>query len=170
MKIRGFEKISIEQWIKDIKDEFYLDSVIATEMYKNISLPKRATAHSAGYDFFSPIEFELEPNKDIKIPLGIKSYMQEGEVLLIHPRSSLGFKYYCKIANEIPVIDGDYYDNEKNEGHIWLKIRNEGDITMKINEGDAICQGIFMPYLLSDGDSFEGNKRVGGMGSTTTTK
>ncbi|MCF8009453.1 MAG: hypothetical protein K9K32_06775, partial [Halanaerobiales bacterium] len=106
------------------------------------------------------------PGSEIKIPTGIKAYMQPDEVLFAYPRSSLGFKYYCRLANTIGVIDADYYNNEDNEGHIWIKIRNEGDKQMKIKCGEAICQVIFQKYLLVDGDSFEGERRKGGIGST----
>ena len=39
---------------------------------------------------------------------------------------------------------------------------------MIIKQGEAIAQAIFQKYLLVDGDSFDnGDKRVGGLGSTT---
>lgn len=176
-KMRGFEKISKDQLEKDFNEIIFINKYgenaylklkeeIINREYKNITLPKRATAKSAGYDIYSPIEFYLEPNEEIKLPTGIKSYMQSNEVLFAYPRSSLGFKYYCRLANTIGVIDSDYYNNEDNEGHIWIKIRNESDKIMQIEEGEAICQMIFQKYLLSDGDNFEGNKREGGIGST----
>ncbi|NFH00752.1 hypothetical protein FC831_10575 [Clostridium botulinum] len=62
----------------------------------------------------------------------------------------------------------DYYNNPKNEGHMFVKIRNEGDESMTIKQGDGMCQMIFMPFLLVDGDDFEtGDIREGGFGSTT---
>ena len=30
---------------------------------KNITLPRRATKHSVGYDFYSPIDYTLKPNE-----------------------------------------------------------------------------------------------------------
>ena len=166
MKIRGFETVSQSQYDKDLKEEilntFHLDDCTLHEYLK---LPKRATALSAGYDVFSTLEFNLQPNEDIKLPTGIKSYMQNDEVLKAHPRSSLGFKYYLRFANTIPVIDADYIFS-KNEGHIWIKLRNEGSKVLSIKKGEAICQFIFEKCLLADGDSYEGEKRDGGMGST----
>ena len=39
---------------------------------------------------------------------------------------------------------------------------------MTIKQGDGMCQMIFMPFLLVDGDNFEtGDIREGGFGSTT---
>ena len=157
MKTRGFEIISKQQFEKDCGDNF---------QYEDIKLPRRATAKSAGYDMYSLIDFTLQPGKDAKLPTGIKSYMLHNEALFAYPRSSLGFKYYCRLANTIGVVDADFYNNEDNEGHIWIKIRNESDKPMVIRKGEAIVQLIFQKYLLADGDSFTGDERKGGFGST----
>lgn len=154
---RGFEMISQRQMNKDFE----------TDIEYEIKLPKRSTKESAGYDIFSPVDILLKPNEEIKVPTGLKVHMQKGEVLLIFPRSGLGFKYYTRLANTIGVIDSDYI-NSDNEGHMWVKLRNEGDKDLFINQGDAFCQAIFMPFLLADGDNFEqGEDRNGGFGSTT---
>lgn len=137
------------------------------DSYLKIKLPKRATSHSAGYDVYATEDFILCPNKDIKIPTGWKAYMMEDEKLVFHPRGGLGFKYYLRLANTTGIGDSDYYNNEGNEGHYWVKIRNEGDKELYIKEGDAIAQCIFEKYLLVDGDDFEGNTRIGGFGSTS---
>lgn len=153
---RGFEMISQRQMNKDFE----------TDIEYEIKLPKRSTKESAGYDIFSPVDILLKPNEEIKVPTGLKVHMQKGEALLIFPRSGLGFKYYTRLANTIGVIDSDYI-NSDNEGHIWVKLRNEGDKDLFINQGDAFCQAIFMPFLLVDGDNFDdGEDRNGGFGST----
>ena len=157
MSSRGFEMISQRQMNKDFE----------TDIEFEIKLPKRSTKESAGYDIFSPVDILLKPNEEIKVPTGLKVHMQKGEVLLIFPRSGLGFKYYTRLANTIGVIDSDYI-NSDNEGHMWVKLRNEGDKDLFINQGDAFCQAIFMPFLLVDGDNFDdGEDRNGGFGSTT---
>ncbi|WP_252241513.1 hypothetical protein [Clostridium sp. ZBS18] len=159
IKLRGFEFISMEQGLKDF--EISMDKV-------SLKLPKRGTCKSAGYDIFAPYDITLQPNEEINVPTGLKAYMQDGEALFAFPRSGLGFKYYCRLANTIGVIDQDYYNNSKNEGHMFVKIRNEGDKPMTIKQGDGMCQMIFMPFLLVDGDNFEtGDIREGGFGSTT---
>lgn len=156
-RTRGFEIISKEQYNKDFDKNMEIQ----------IKLPKRSTKESAGYDVYAPFEIHLKPNEDVKIPTGLRAYMKQGEVLLVFPRSGLGFKYYTRIANTIGVIDSDYY-NSDNEGHIFVKIRNEGDKELNIKRGEAFCQMIFMPFLLVDGDSFDnGNVRNGGFGSTS---
>lgn len=154
---RGFEIISKEQFNKDFDKNMEI----------TIKLPKRSTKESAGYDIFAPFDIDLPVGKDIKIPTGLRVHMQKGEFLAIVPRSGLGFKYYSRLANTIGIIDSDY-KNSDNEGHMWVKLRNEGEKDLYIKQGEAFCQAIFMPFLLVDGDDFEyGENRNGGFGSTT---
>lgn len=156
---RGFRFISEEQYNVDFYN-FNKNS------FTSIKLPKRATKLSAGYDCYSPIDIHLMPGEDTLIPTGISAYMEPGEVLMAFPRSGLGLKYYCRLANTVGIIDADYIQSD-NEGHIFLKMRNEGDNPIFIKQGDAMCQFIFMPFLLADEDSFDnGNDRNGGFGST----
>src|SRR5690606_13930289 len=157
-KKRGFEKISFEQYVKDVGGERHE----LAEEYLDIKLPQRATSKSAGYDFYSPFSFELEPGETIKIPTGIKAYMQDDEVLKIYIRSSLGFKYDVTLSNNVGIIDADYA-NALNEGHIWIKLINHGDKTLSINKGEAIAQGIFDKYLKVDNDTPVKDERVGGI-------
>lgn len=165
---RGFEKISEEQWLKDFTSALmdYSKLIIFAENENlKVDLPKRATKNSAGYDVFSPFAFELKPNEEIKIPTGFKAYMNNKEKLVFHTRSGNGFKY-IRLANGTGIGDSDYYDCESNEGHYWVKLRNEGNKNFSVNIGDAIAQCIFENYLLIDGDNHIGNNRVGGFGST----
>lgn len=165
-KIRGFEKISLDQFKKDLEIEIFDKNENSVEdIYNSILLPKRATKNSAGYDVYSPFSFTLNPNESIKIPTGIKAYMLEDEYIKIVPRSSLGFKHFIRLANTIGIGDSDYYNNSGNEGHYFVKIRNEGITSLSIKKGDAICQIIFEKFLLADNDDVE-NERRGGIGST----
>lgn len=126
--------------------------------------PSRATKYSAGYDFYSPIEFQLAPGESIVVETYVAAYMQEDEYLAIYPRSGQGFKFYARLANTVGVIDKDFFPKT-----IKVKIRNESsDQTLTIEKDQAFCQGIFSKYLLTDDDSFEGQERNGGFGSTDT--
>lgn len=166
MKIRGFEKISKGQFMSDFISVFNWCENNAEFVYNElIKLPKRGTAKSAGYDVFAPIGFELKPHEEIKLPTGIRAYMLQDEYLKAHPRSGQGFKYYVRLANTTGIIDSDYIESD-NEGHIWVKLRNEGHKNYEVQAGDGICQMIFSKYLLADGDDYTGEKRNGGFGST----
>ncbi len=158
MSIARFEKVSKQQFIKDLNKEN------ASEIFEQISLPKRATKGSAGYDFTCPIDIEIKPNEMIKIPTGIRCYMEQGYVLNIYPRSSLGMKYQMYLTNTTGIIDSDYY-NAQNEGHIIISIVNKGDKILSINKGERFVQGIFLKYYTADEEEIV-NTRQGGFGST----
>lgn len=163
MKIAAkFEFVSKEQYLKDF--EFKED---ACEVYSKLKKPHRATVMSAGYDFYSPIDFHLEPGMTIKIPTGIRARMPEDYVLMIYPRSGLGFKYRLQLNNTVGVIDSDYY-NALNEGHIMIKITNDSNEgkALDIKAGEGFAQGIFMQYGIVEDDDAN-DIRVGGFGSTT---
>ena len=165
-KVAKFEKVSFEQYEKDFKDRIGASKDI-NKVYADIIIPKRATVGSAGYDFFAPIEITLAPNETITVPTGIRAKINEGYVLLIFPRSGLGFKYRLQLDNTVGVIDADYY-GAKNEGHILVKITNDSkeNKTLTIPKGTGFAQGIFMPFGITVDDSTS-DIREGGMGSTT---
>ena len=156
--MRKFEKISFEQFSKDISCD--------KTLYNEYSLPKRGTKRSAGYDFYSLFDYTLKPQEMLKIPTGIKACMEDDEVLLLLDRSSMGFKYNVRMCNQVGVIDSDYYNSINNEGHIFIKIQNEGLKDFEIKKGDAICQGIFVKYLTIDNEEEIKKDRIGGIGST----
>lgn len=173
-RVAKFEKVTYGQFEKDWLDTFNvpeLDTATKREIesiYEAINLPARATKFSAGYDFVSPLTFTLNPGETIKIPTGIRCGMNTDWVLMIYPRSGLGFKYQLSICNTIPVVDADYYFSN-NEGHIFVKLVNRGDKSVHINLGDAFAQGIFMEYGITEDDRVE-TSRNGGFGSTDKNK
>lgn len=155
---RYFEKISFEQ--------FKIDCSNDKKIYNNFSLPKRSTKNSAGYDFFSIYDLVLKPKETMKIPTGVKVNMNNDEVLMLFVRSSMGFKYNIRMCNQVGILDSDYYNNASNEGHIWIKIQNEGDKEYIVKKGEAICQGVFTKFLTVDNEEEINNERKGGFGST----
>lgn len=156
MKLAKFDKVSLQQYMSV--------GGSSTEQYHSIKLPHRATACSAGYDFYAPAEVVLEPHQTVKIATGIRAFMPSNWVLLILPRSGLGFSYRLRLDNTVGVIDADYVDSD-NEGHIFIKLTNEGDRQLHIPAGSAFAQGIFTQYLLTEDDDTTAI-RNGGMGST----
>ena len=171
--IAQFEKVSFNQWKNDIlsgdfKDIFsrFPDTALK-QVYDSIKLPKRATAGSAGYDFYLPMPMlDIPTNTSITIPTGIRCKMDEGWALKIYPRSGHGFKYGIHLANTVGIIDADYY-GANNEGHINVKLINDSSIKKPIElvQGDAFCQGVFVPYGTTVDDEASA-KRQGGFGST----
>ena len=166
--VAKFEKVTWGQYCDSKKWDpaSVLTEASRTKEYDDLKLPRRATKGSAGYDFFAPFDFSLEPGETIKIPTGIKAKISEGFVLKEYPRSSLGFNYRVRLDNTVGIIDSDYYNNEKNEGHIFIKITNEGNKTLEVKKGDAFCQGIFSEYFLAEEEEVT-EERTGGIGSTS---
>ena len=147
MRNRGFEIVS------DFKD-------------KHINLPTRKTSKSAGYDIEAAEDKIIKAGQMAVIATGLKAYMQDDEYLGIHIRSSLAFKKNLNLVNSQGVIDADYYNNEANEGHMYVQLINFGLVDQHIQKGERIAQGIFSAYLISDNDEGGVAERNGGFGSS----
>ncbi len=154
--MRKFEKITQDNYEASCKNGI---------KYEEIKLPQRATRYSAGYDFYSVIDFTLKPGEKIKIPTGIRAFMNNDDFLAIYIRSSLGFKHDIRLSNSTGIIDADYV-KANNEGHIFIALYNGGDNVVEIKKGEAFAQGIFQKYYLVDNEENVKNERNGGIGST----
>lgn len=172
-KIRGFE-------------------IVSKYEKEGIQLPERATKGSAGYDLAAsePMVIpsmwnvlqknngltkiqegkSVEENKDFLkstlVPTGVKAYMPENEFLMLVNRSSNPLKNHLSLPNGIGIIDSDYYNNDKNEGEIFVQLINYGLKDYTVEKGDRIAQGIFMPYQTVDGEPDVLGERTGGFGSS----
>ena len=155
--MRKFEKISFEQFKKDICDD--------EKLYESYELPKRKTKNAAAYDFNSLVDVTLKPGESYMFATGVKAALEPDDVLLIVVRSS-AVKNYTRMVNQIGVIDSDYYNNINNEGHIFIKLRNEGEQDYTINLGTGIAQGMIIKYLTVDDEEEVTTEREGGFGST----
>ena len=137
---------------------------------KQINLPIRKTKYSAGYDMEAAEDTVIPSFKKGMNPTlvktGLKAYMEDDEMLLIYNRSSNPKKKGLILANSVGVIDKDYYGNPDNDGHIMFAFYNIKDEDVEIKKGEAIGQGIFQKYLVTDDDIAEG-ERTGGFGSTS---
>ena len=131
----------------------------------NARLPERATAHSAGYDFFCNKEQSIAPGEIKVIWTGVKAYMPEDEVLLAFNRSSNAKKKGLILANGVGVIDCDYYNNPDNEGEVGFCFLNRTNETVVLQEGEKLGQCMFTKFAVADND-ISGGKRTGGFGST----
>ena len=167
-RIAKFHKVSEARFVEDWKDTFgEVSAEEVKEIYEGISLPVRATAGSAGYDFFAPVKVTLQPGETVKIPTGIRVEMEQDWVLKCYPRSGLGFKYRLQLNNTVGIIDSDYFYSD-NEGHIFAKLTNDTNEgkTLVIPAGTGFMQGIFVEYGITFDDDVT-NVRNGGLGSTT---
>ena len=164
-RVARFYKVSEAQFEEGWQDTF--GQAADADVYEKLKLPERATAGSAGYDFFSPLTFSLAPGETIKIPTGVRAEIREGWVLQCYPRSGLGFKYRLQLNNTVGIIDSDYFYSD-NEGHIFAKITNDSKDgkTLTVEAGQGFMQGIFVPFGITEDDNVTA-VRNGGFGSTT---
>ena len=132
---------------------------------ESIILPKRQTKNSAGYDFYVAKDTTIKAHSIALIPTGVKAYMENDEVLKIYVRSSMPFKRGLTLANNVGIIDSDYYENPDNDGHIMIQVMNFTDNDILVKKNERIAQGVFLKYLLADDDNAN-EVRCGGFGST----
>ena len=144
------------RYFEVVKDEFRKNPNV------EIKLPTRASEHSAGYDFYSPIDAVIQPKESVMIWTDIKAHMYYDNVLIINVRSSMG-KQPIMIANTQGWIDSDYYSNESNDGNIGFRLFNLGNTPYEIKAGDRIGQGMFIKYGTIKDDTTT-TQRTGGFG------
>ena len=170
-----FEKISFEQWCKDVP----LINVPRKQLikwYEEIIMPTQGSTYSMGIDFFMPYNVKILPHNKVKIPTGIRWVCDKDDEftddrtygMLIVPRSSTGSKLGLRLTNTVGVIDADYCDSD-NEGHIMLMFENTTDNEVILPQGKAVAQGIITNYFIPV-DSASIIKRNGGFGSTDSKK
>jgi len=167
-RIAKFEKVSFEQFLKDwAKYDPEAGENDVRKIYEELKLPQRATKGSAGYDFYAPVTVTMAAGEEKLIPTGIRVKIGDGFVLVLVPRSGLGFKYRMQLDNTVGVIDADYYEAD-NEGHMMCKLINDSreGKTLVIEQGKGMVQGIFLPFGITEDDAAD-TQRTGGFGSTT---
>ena len=141
--------------------------VVKDEFKKNegeIKLPTRASAHSAGYDFYSPVDVTIQPGETAMIWTDVKANMYYDNVLMLYVRSSMG-KHPVVIANGTGIIDSDYFSNPDNDGNIGFRLLNLGKTPYEIKVGDRIGQGVFTKFGIVK-DDMTTTQRSGGFGSS----
>ena len=137
----------------------------------NGELPIKATVHSAGVDFIASSDITIPAfrfkGKATLVPTGVKAFMQNDEYLQIFARSSIPVNLGLIMSNGVGIVDADYYNNEKNEGHIMIEFNNLTNEHITIEKGTRIAQGIFNKVLpVTHGVRVKNATRNGGFGST----
>ena len=135
-----------------------------------INMPVRKTKYSAGYDVEAAEDCVIPAFKAGQTPTlvktGIKAYMPEDEYLMLCNRSSNPKKKGLVLSNGVGIVDGDYYGNPDNDGHIMFAFFNVKAEDIEIKKGDCIGQAIFQKFGIVDNDNAKG-ARLGGFGSTS---
>ena len=131
----------------------------------DVKLPERATANSAGYDFFAPEDITLPAKTLTRVMTGIKCELRPYMVLILANRSSNPSKKGLYLANGVGIVDADYYNNPDNEGEIGFEFYNNSEEDVVISKNEKIGQGIITTYVRVEDDKATGS-RTGGFGST----
>lgn len=161
-----FTKVPFHQYVGDWINCFESrpdappDMGTLRNIYDKITLPKRSSDGSAGYDFMLPFSFKLKKGESITIPTGICCQMEDSEFLMILPRSGQGFKYRVSLVNTAGIIDSDYFNNRSNLGHIMIKIVYDGVPEKKTNLISSRCHevrlnGDIQLFLESESESID---------------
>lgn len=137
----------------------------------NGELPIKATIHSAGVDFIASSDITIPAfrfkGQATLVPTGVKAFMQKDEYLQIFARSSIPVNLGLIMSNGVGIVDADYYNNPKNEGHIMIEFNNLTNEHIVIEKGTRIAQGIFNKVLpVTHGVRIKNDTRNGGFGST----
>lgn len=137
----------------------------------NGELPIKATVHSAGVDFIASADIRIPAfrfkGEATLVPTGVKAFMQNDEYLQIFARSSIPVNLGLIMSNGVGIVDADYYNNPKNEGHIMIEFNNLTNEHITIEKGTRIAQGIFNKVLpVTHGVRLKNDTRNGGFGST----
>ena len=131
----------------EVKDEFYIYNRPILNLEEVAAITKKTKA------------------KPTLVPTGVKCRLEPDTYLELSVRSSCPLKYWLILANSVGIIDADYYNNPDNEGHIYFQMINLTPFDIQLKKGDTIGQGIIKPYLITEDDAANGNRK-GGFGST----
>ena len=77
---------------------------------RDLPLPARATAHSAGFDLRARVDgtLEIPPGGRALVPTGLRLAIPDGFEVQVRPRSGLAIKSGLTVVNAPGTIDSDY--------------------------------------------------------------
>ncbi|XP_040580672.1 uncharacterized protein dUTPase [Lepeophtheirus salmonis] len=133
------------------------------KLSENATLPSRGSPLSAGYDLYSAVDLEIEPQGGrALVATDISIAVPEGTYGRVAPRSGLALKKGIDVG--AGVVDADY------RGPLGVVLFNLGVEPFLVKKGDRIaqliCESIVYPEI-KEVDSLESTERGdGGFGST----
>ena len=114
---------------------------------KDIPLPTYSTEGSAGIDLRACIAapVTIQPGETKLIGSGIAiNILDSNLAAVLLPRSGLGANYGIVLANLVGLIDSDYRKEVK------IAIWNRSNKPFTINQGERVCQMVFVPIVQVD--------------------
>jgi dUTP pyrophosphatase len=135
---------------------------------RELPLPARATAGSAGFDLHAALERDLvlAPGERALVPTGFAIAVPEGFEAQVRPRSGLALRHGLVLPNAPGTIDADY------RGELLVIAMNAGREPITLRRGDRIAQVVIAPVAnarLVEVESLDETARgAGGFGHTGT--
>lgn len=131
----------------------------------SLPLPSYATAGSVCFDLLARNDMEIGAKEVALIPSNIIIETPSGYMFIVVPRSSTPRKKGLLIPHGIGIVDQDY---SGPEDEILFQVYNFTDKTVKVEKGERLAQGCFIPVEKVEFDEVErvSEKSRGGFGST----
>jgi dUTP pyrophosphatase len=136
---------------------------------KDVPLPQRKTAGSAGWDVCAAETVDLKPGEVTLVSTGLIVEIPAGYHLRVYMRSGLASREQVTMINAVGIIDSDYCGPDDI---IKIPLILHGKKSLRIEKGERIAQFVFARNAFSDirwdeqdGADFHGENR-GGFGST----
>ena len=147
-----FEKVSFEQFAADMEKWMpEMSKMLYKRFYDRVTMPKRQTKGSAGYDFVTPVRIMLEPGQQAVIPSGIRAVFSEEELetwhLEVFVRSSIGLKKGGILPNSVAIIDADYFQGESGGDIGQIPCQAVGDVVNARGDCREIVE--YPAYIIS---------------------
>ena len=137
-----------------------------TDDARDLPLPARQTAGSAGMDLYANVPGEIRITKGERalIPTGIQIALPPGYEAQVRPRSGLALKYGLGMVNAPATVDADY------RGELKVILINWGNEDFILRRGDRIAQMIIarveMAEFTETDELPESARGEGGFGHT----
>jgi len=113
-------------------------TTVKVALLSGARLPRRATAHAAGYDIAACLPpdtvVHIDPFERIAIPTGLILVIPDGFFVSLRPRSGLALKSGITLLNSPATIDSDY------RGELKVILANLGRERFTVEHGDRIAQ------------------------------
>lgn len=132
---------------------------------KTLPLPEYHTEGSVGFDVYSRIDAVIGPKEYGALPNNLVIETPAGYMLALVARSSTFKKKGLILPNAVGIFDQDFCGEEDE---MIIQVYNMTDKEVRVERGERIAQGIFVPVAIAEWDEVEKMKEIsrGGIGST----
>ena len=117
--------------------------VAITRVRPDAALPRRMSAHAAGWDLTACLgegaALDVAPGERLLVSTGLRLAIPSGYEGQVRPRSGWALKDGITVLNAPGTIDADY------RGELQVLLVNLGRVDVRISHGDRIAQLVIAP-------------------------